>query len=1014
MSFDKTSISNIKCAQYLCRPAGAKRPSSVQGVTSPEFPLSPLESKSVSFVLRRALKGEIPAENRASVDRIDALGKDILGRRVNIFRALVSQLALDERSCKSDVYGAELRGKFHKLKGETPGSYWNSKLSILFYVVEASMYDFSANMHQYLREAIQQMDVIAPEIPSEIFKSQREHQTFLENYQFLLQSINHFEKEFHLLLMPAAESVNGKLTERHVEVYRNLLFFIEGGVKRYIRDRKTDLARLKSNATKDQFLSSWENWLGFIRDIQSDLDKIMPLHDQVCKGNQAAFYELKNLLSRMAAAPIQATFTKMVVPSMQKLVAERALYKTFDQIATEYNITARHLTELFARMSDALFLEPYKALENCTDFMDALAHHLNVRSAHLTPLDICRTLWTEPYIAHRIQDESVTTPLGRLEIILHTLQSPGKNVYDSALNDLPKLLEELKGEIPDGFPQEPLEMLERVSSLRTYDGFCKWLNTPLLHPHNQGNPHPLLCKMLDQLQSYMGTSQTQTVRIGADPERPTKVVHTTTSIKCKRLIDIINELKQKSIISHEDMERFCARIHSILPPPSSDDLENLINPHHSEEVRSFYLKDLYFREDVRNLYLRPFLSLAAELQLVGFDQVKVKIAKQIRSSVLSSDPSSSVPESVDEPTPVPDAVVLEDCRHLGEYFESLIPRASFELKAALNSLVESLKEPYMLEPIYQAASRCLEAHLKPEENHVLYKCASSQPMRRWLQMMQSFLPVRFSIPVIDAKKFARDMQLTAHVLGLYVDAFKPLKLHSLPEGNVKEIAELHVVIEQLTGQKALIPCNWIPQETVFEYKFREAMVREIFELLSSHLNEMDSLITLCEQKACPPTLLKTLALKTGQVIEGALKLHLLQEAIPSVENPHQHICFTRIGKVNRLRAHDHDLIRTHEMLAPIVPLDSDQLQLLESWRHFAHWTRYLHESQEDAAEFLQDAELLYKDFHSDEDIATLRQLGYESNYREELFKRQNDEFIPQVKSILKTCLELLKRLRSNG
>lgn len=995
-----SDLAQIRYNQFLCRPAGAPRPDSVNGALLPQFPLTPAEAKSVNLVLRLVLRTEIPEEQRVIIDQIHALGQSILGLRVNAFRALIAQLAIDEKQFKHKVYGTIIGQAPTPYSENEAGAAWNASLMQLFYLVESTMYQFTPLHIEFICKRFHELKLFADAMHSQAFQNPADYVRIRDNFLLLKTCIDDFEAKFPLLLMPIGQEVGNELTDRHIDVYRKLLFLIEGTVRRYHRDCSKTLAKVQNNPVKSNLLQGIDQWLKSVQNLQRGLDKVMPLLEQAYKGSPDAIYVLKDLLTQCSTQSIVMTFNDTLLPHLQAMQKQKMNQPAFKHIIESYDLTFRHGMELLQRMSDALFCIPLQSMERCTEFMDALKPHLNVRSAHLTPLDLFGGWWTAPYVKQCKGNEEITNALGSIEVILQTLQLPGRNLYGKTLSDLPELYEKLNREIPEGFTREPLEWLQKVTHPGSLELIQKWLNAPLMHKSSQGDPKAVLERFLDDLKSYLSISESKCIPIGDhNPDDPSEVIYTQTS----KAVLMLKDALENKIFTIEDIFKLCAKVYPLMQPPSRQEMEVILDPHTSDDIKQFYLLDLSFREDIRMLYLRPFLSMGREWLLSHSEEREIRSKKVSKSRFVPKADGSSPIEMGTAKTVEVRPLLLAEC------FESLIPHAADRLKAPLTSLVEALKDPYLLEPIYQAAARCLEAQIQPVENHDLASAANNNEEMRWLVKMQCFLPLSFSLASIDAEALHEDLQRTARLLGLEINRYQGLEMHSLPEVKDSAFSLIKELIWQLSLQPALKSSRRLAGENPMEIRLRDGFIDEILEALPVYLEDIESIIALCAQQACPPTLLQFLMLRIGQVVEGALKLHLMREAIPSQENPSRHCCFEMVG--NRPRMYDHDLIRTYRLVANQVSLDAEPRKLLKAWKNFAHWTRYPQESQNPKAQQLMDASLLYQDFQSDQEIEYLKAKGYGEDFRGTLFTWQNEKLIPQIKTLLKMSEVLLGSLK---
>jgi hypothetical protein len=989
----------IRFNQMLCRPVGLPYAKSEAEAIQPQFKLTKWESAATNLSFRLAKSSLLTPDQQSMVSRIQDLASDIWGLRINGLRLVIANLVLDSFNRKAILNVETTDGSNTLLKMKDVVSGWNERLIRLYYLLESSGYDLSQDITDLVKSEVTDLSRLIEKIGEAVFTSNLERITFRASLSLLNDAAHSIDALFPCLLLPIPQESTGYLSEKQIRLYQKLLHFSLVSLRQYELDSKKLLQNTKEKELRERFIKGISEWKRYIELLQLPLKKLLPLQERLKVGDQSALFELQETLRKFDHYEFHRIYQQTMTVHFKEINLLSKEEAGFLSISDSYNLTYLHAVELLSRFTIAIFTPLKMDVDRCVNFVEAVQPLMALRSAHLTPLDLFRSHWSAPYLKESKLELDESAVLASIEMICQILRNPSQNVYGKQLSDLPLIIGIMKNIIPPHYPQEPVELLEALNHDQSLDLLLPWLNAPLLHQTSEGSAREAIFVLLKQLHFYLRNCSFQIQSLNKSEEFSGSVIVSDVVLETIRLRSALDSLLGKNGYDQNAFEHFCKETHSL----SRNYLFGNLMKAHFGEVPPEFMKmidqDMTLLEDLRMLYARPFLSMGSEFLLDDSEAKSAKKTKRARHSFQPPRIEQSIPKPME--TEVPALKPLQ----LGELFESLMPKASAELKVALSAFVDCLKEPYLLEPIYQAAARCLEAHLKPSENHDLTGCALNPADRDWLAKMQKFLPITFSLPALDAGEFEEDMQRMARMFGLDSMPCSALEMKRLPDAPVPEVSSIHDRIWELSLQTPLKSCHKLIGETRLQTKIRDGFIREILDAIPSLLEDIEPLIALCEQQACPPVLLKFLMMRTGQVMEGALKLHLTHEAIPSDDHPDQHCLFEKIG--NRPRMYDHDLVRTHKLVSGIVTLDDDEQKLLQRFSHFALWTRYGHESQDTFAQFLRNADLLYRDFHSDDEVAELKRLGFDGDYRQELFRIQRELLVPEIKALLSLVHKLL-------
>lgn len=989
-------IPEIRLRQLLCRPNGCNYAKTAEEAMLPHFMFTKAETAAVNLAFRLNKGAEISSAQQAVVNRVQELASGIWGFRINGLRLLIANLVLIE----PEVISAEKS----LIKIKDIQNQWNAHLMDLYCSVEESHYHSSDGLSEDIKPSIDGMNALLAQIEKDVLRNKRERKAFSDDVRLLKEAFENMDNLFPCLLLPVSESLDFEISEKKFNLYQKLLHVGVDAFQMYYDDSKTFLRKTKHSVLRDQFLDGLNEWNHFLLSLKTPLKKVMSLQERLKTGDQKALFDLKEILKTYDFPNYHAVHSRLLVPSIRAMRVLTKREPGFSKTVALFDHTYLHITELIGRFTYILFNPLVGEINRCTVFVEALLPRMDLRSAHLTPLDLFRSWWSAPYLDGSLDPEETSKCLAAIELICQTLYNPNQNIDGKALIQVSLILQIMKSVAAAHASHEPIALLEALNQGHSLSILLPWLNAPLLQQDSKGEEKNALLVFMQQLHCYLDNCTMQMIRSTELTGQGGCVIVSGVVSEIMRLKKILSALLTENAFELEEFNRFCIETHSLARNFHFDDFLNHFDGKLREDVRKALESDLGILEDLRNLYVRPFLSIGRELLLSDQDTKHVKKAKTFRRSFTPAKPGTHSSEIANKKS------VEIKLLQMGEIFESLIPRASEDLKKALSVLVESLKEPYLLEPIYFAAARCLEAHLKPTENHDLASCTTDPIDQQWLAKMQKFLPVNFSLPEIFEEDFEEDLCTTARMLGLEINRYQVLQKMSIPEANLAALDELQETLWNLKLQAPLKSCLKLSEESRFQFNCRKGFSYAILDALPVYLEDIGSLLALCEEKACSPILLKFLMMKVGQLMEGSLKMHLFHEAIPTNEKPEQHICFTMEG--NRPRMYDHDLVRTHHLVAKKVFLNADEKRLLNRWRHFAHWTRYLHESTDPIADFLRQAELLYQDFHSDLDMEKLKWMGYEGEYREILHQLQKESLIPEIKQLLAISQRLLSAFLS--
>lgn len=977
----KKILFSLRYEQFLLRPCSSPRPANKVEAMKPQWVLKKAENACVNLRLRLALGRELSEPHRQRVQQIRKLGQHILGIRVNGLRVLLAHLSMDESKSLKKVASYNEKGKISIVNLGVFFEEWNDLLMRLYQGIESSNYELNADLEKLFQSILIKLQKKAPSIAEEILKNPQEKREFLESMALLSDALENPQEWFPFLLMRSTLQTENKLDLNTVQLYKNVLSIYLGTVKRYIAECSDRLTKAKSSLKKN-FLESFLRWQKDIEAKQSLIGKIPGLFEAVQRGDQEAFFKLRDAIVVFTESEIQGRWGQLIVPLMDQLRREILLNDDFKEIASGFDVTIRQSHDWFVRISDGIFFDTLSSLVQSCSLIDALRPHLAVRSPYLTPLDLLRSLWTAPYL-DRVDHPERSKTIGKIEMIFQILQKPVFNVYGKGLAEASEFLDE--------FEQHPLTegasptyaALKQLQEMDFYEPLLAWLRAPLMHRQSQGNAEPFFRILLNQFDTYVKTM----IHASSDLTEEEKRVFRRTPVEmCS------SEIFNMDLKKLDDLEGFCLRMRPIFSLSLYQIMIKIFGKRIVEKTTQYMVDALFLEEDLRCLYLKPFLKMAEDLAL---NQPKRR-AQEIKKRPHVPPPPVQTPTIIEEQTvkSVKEPIPLT----MGEALEGLIPGASDALKYHVKQLVTLFQEPLLIEPMYHAAARCLEAKLQPDTNHQLIFKAQSDEEKKWLRKMQDFLPTTFEKLDIDPSVLWDDMRRTLEVLGAHEYRFSEPQWIEFDPREYPEMNALLSSCEDLTERTVLFSCQEIPNEEFTKWRMRSALSIEIARSLPRMLQEINDLMSLCEERACPAELIRYLMLKTGQVVEGALKLNLLNAPIASPKSPSTHCCFEKVG--DRPRYYDHQIVSIYDWVQRVVPLSRSDVHLLNKWNHFSTWARYPNDMDEPHAHFLKDAELLYQDYHTEAELRRLRFIGHEGGDKTALLQLQRDLLLPEVKQLL--------------
>lgn len=996
-------IPTIRWQQTLCRANGMPYVKSLEDPQMAQLIFAKAETTAISMAFKLSLGSALPPAQQTVIDHIQSLSQGIWGFRMNGMRLLMANLLLEPNPDLPQIKGFTKNGSIVELKGKRISEEWNAWIMDLYQIIECSHYDFEDEVKREIKKSLDQLNQWYHLIESVVFMNQQERESFRGHLGILSDSVAQFETLFPCLLIPLPDEGNFSLSDKQFRLFGKIVVMVMDGLKEFEAVCADKLKKTKKREVRNQLIHSIRSLRNYIGTMQATAHQISDLMMRSKKGDPKTLLELDQRMKTLYLERVHESYQSLFLPSLH-LSRKTAQYeREFQDINDLYDFTFLHSFELLSRFTHVLFRPFSRKLTACAAMIQSLGPDLSLRSPHLTPLDLFSRHWIRTCFESPGEIEEKNKQLASIELIIQILRNPRQNIYGKSLEDIPALMDCLKDSHFADTSATSVLLLEKWYKEGVFECVLPWLNAPLLHPGCEKNPDHALWNQLKLLLTILDRMSFQKMQVIPGDEIPEKIYLSPLFVYSRYMREELKQLLSPGKLVKRDFEEFCKKSLWLESSHGLEEMLKMFEGRMSSEVEMTFRMELYALEDLRTIYARPFLSMGRELLL---DDAAAKGERRRRFSRSHFKPKMPL-----EIIPVDKGPVSAPQLQLAELFESLIPRSSAELKRSLSELVDALSEPYLLEPIYQAAARCLEASLQPAQNHRLSDCVTDEKKRDWLKKMEQFLPLTFSPVAIDDEAFEMDMCLTGKMLGLTLEGYLPFEMKLLPETSDPLASKIHDILWSLSCQDPGTFCQNLPNEKGFEYRIRERLTKEILEGMPAFLNDVEAVMALCEKRACPPYLLKFLMMRVGQLVEGALKLHFIAAAVPSKGSSTLHSCFEIVG--HRPRMYDHDLLRLHDLMKDRLHLDDEMKARLIRFSGYSTWSRYGGEPSEPMLDFLRTASLLYRNFHSDEDLKALDSLGFKTPFRETLQSLQKEKVIPEIKALMAYVHQLLLQSTSS-
>lgn len=977
------NLSSLKYNQLLARPAQFNAPKTEE---DKKAGLNPLETRCLNLQLKKALGQQAYTPKQiALLERIGKLSCNIYHPQLNQWRLFISHLAVMPKHLGfSQAVTTDFKTNHKMQNKEELCADWNRTLLKVYSIFEISCYEVKKEKE----ECITSLNQLKDNIPPEAFVSQELYDSVQSDLQLLSDALQ--DEELLSILLTPLDKKNRDylLTSEKIDHFLKVLTLSKEAANQCIIYAKK-LPKQPKNTVTERL----NQWILMITELERNCRGILSLQDKALAGSEEALFKLSKDLHLLSPQRINQEYVKLW-NSIEQAVPNK---NSFQLIGEGF---LRHSAALLTRTSSAIFDTLDSELEISTEFIRKLQPQLKARSDYFSPLDIYRMWWMEPFLENISENEDHKEIVGQLEMLFQILQDPDCNIYGK-LEHLNIIFKKLEGFKARPLNEEPFNLFQFLLQTPSYGLLLAWLNTPLNRKSYKGDDTKFFLKMKSQYAQLVRLEEKVTIPCILDSTQE-NILNQNHNHQIKLQEEANQTFEQPKHTERESIDHFARTAYSRYGNDSIEQLENMLRELTSLDIDT---KNKWFmwNEDIRKLYLRPFI-------LKGADLAPLKAPKKIRH--LTSDQPQPPPpplaktikqkkpktRKTSEPKVKPIRPTLQNT------FEILLQSAPHSLRFNLRNLISLLEDPVSVEAIYCTLARTLEAHFQPEQNHSLEQFGKNAEETLWLQKMQSFLPLRFVPSEIDPDELEEDLKRTAQILGAQnVYAFSLNR----PEYSDEEIwvskfkSALQKSLQRLNEEGI----NQINGEYLLERRIRLKLCKDIIESSESTVMEVEQILKQAKERALPQAILGHLMLKAGQLVEGSMKLHFLTAPIVSEANPQSHRAFEEVA--GRPRRYDHDLARIYEVSTSVVRIEEKELELIQKWRHFATTTRY-ETSPSDCrlSPFLKKAALLYPEFLTAEQSKELKQLSLEGKGREELLRIQQEELIPEVEKLLEISLKL--------
>lgn len=611
-------LNSLRFTQFLARPAGQEKPKSVE--ESPNFELTACEKKCLSMRVQIAFKMSLSEAQEGVWQELLSLRKDCTNVQINGLRLLIAHLSFDPLSIHQEqIFYVTDDGQAHH--GTEWSKQWNDLLLNLHYIIEIDGYTLSDETLSALKNGTNSLSHLLSPVPNEIVRNNGALKNLKKCLDLLRKCIEDPDKLYPLLLAPLGESKSSLFSEEKKTLYRNVLRLSQIALQQF----RPQCQELHEGTIKKRIMSYLRMFEEALQAAEGHLPKLLPLQQDMQRGLPDAFGKFARCVNEMTGEHFQTLRNTHLVSLFRKINAARKTDETLDKIANLMDGTFRHAESLLTRFSVPLFDSLAEQTEAASQFIQGLAKRTAIYSSTLTPLDMYWKWWAEPLITAPKSDEKALLALGKSEMLFQTLRSPAANIYARGLEHIPDLMQELRATGSQLYPQAAVELLEKAVKAEALEWLLPWLNGPLLHQNKAKGEEQVLGEFQKLFQHYVSNG----IKWG-------KIVFKD-SISLRKLKPKDNRIL--SLINSDSLNAFCqASLH--LKSPQTEELEKLFSPDFPEEIREIILKSLFFYEDLRTLYLRPFLQRGFELSLSATKQ-KTKKKRVVKPTPLPPAPSSS-------------------------------------------------------------------------------------------------------------------------------------------------------------------------------------------------------------------------------------------------------------------------------------------------------------------------------------------------------------------------------------
>lgn len=745
------------------------------------------------------------------------------------------------------------------------------------------------------------------------------------------------------LFLPVGVRLMSDFSKELMMLFRNALELAESA-----NDKLTfeQIAMQKSDrAFAIEFSKISKRISAHLTEYKKKYDQILNLLALVKKGDRASYFYLYKLLENFDPNE-HLRFQEQLLQEIHHREVQVWIDKQFS--------AAIVLLERFHRAALKPLLEHMKA---ACSFIERFQDCVSQKAGFMRPVDVLRLRWVDQIVNSKTAGQDLTRRrLMFLNLIL-LLFEQGKNSFNANITFNPSDFSEC----------EWMDAIVKNCGGKFPHITHHWLIAPL-----PTNSHPRgISGIIEEHYRQFATVWTL-LNISRCPW-----IHQI--LDCS---DVNNP--EKVLMAMESLKEaeYLSRLVSVIEEAMADKSENACDSQLALETFTL----------VRSLYVQPLFEM-------GWSATKTPLAKEVKTTPKPSVKSEAPVQEVEEIKAIELPVTLQ--KSYLEALDGLLKYAPRNLKVQMQSFIELLKKPVSLEALYEKAALCLEAHLKPEETHKLSSKGQDKEMGEWLGKMQHYLPISFKRPKISKTNVWEDVKRTAYCLGA----------ESFQEGSITKMQLPRIKVKALQQLKDHLPkrgefqCQELPEEQKIDVTLRNSYLDLICIRLSQFIDEIEPLFSLCQNEACSSECLSHLTQKTGLLVEGALKMHLMSLPIAGKDSSARHCSFDMVGQ--RPLRYDHHLNRLYDWIQSHVDLTSDEILLLEKWQDYATWTRYPDAIDTPLNTFLSEARLLYQDFHTEDEAKHVAKIGFPGGSKDELLRRQNEELIPDLLALYQLVDKLL-------